>query len=50
MLAFAYYYSPRDILEIPLEDLDWIMEDAIEIYKLKMNFYKAGLKFMGVKE
>jgi len=26
------------------------MEDALEIYELKMLFYKAFLKFMGVKE
>jgi len=37
-------------LEIPLEDLDWIMKDAVEIYDLKMLFYKAFLAFMGVKK
>jgi len=39
-----------DILAISLDDLDWIMLDAREIYKLKMTFYKVALKFMGVKE
>jgi hypothetical protein len=36
-------------LEIPPEDLDWIMEDALEVYELKMLFYKAFLAFVGVK-
>jgi len=26
------------------------MKDALEIYKLKMTFYKAVLAFLGVKE
>jgi hypothetical protein len=37
-------------LEIPLEDLDWVMKDAVEIYDLKMLFYKAFLAFMGVRK
>jgi hypothetical protein len=37
-------------LAIPLTDLDWIMKDALEVYKLKMTFYKAFLAFVGVKE
>ncbi len=35
---------------IPLNDLDWVIEDAREIYDLKMLFYKAFLAFMGVKK
>jgi len=50
VLSFAYDYGYRDILAIPLDDLDWMMADAIEIYKLKMTYYKAFLAFMGVKE
>ena len=50
VLSFAYEYGYRDILAIPLNDLDWIMADALEVYKLKMNFYKAFLAFVGVKE
>jgi len=50
VLAFAYGYSYQDIMAISLADLDWLMEDAIEIYKLKMTFYKAALNFLGVKE
>jgi len=26
------------------------MKDALEVYELKMTFYKAFLSFMGVKE
>jgi len=37
-------------LEIPLTDLGWLMKDAIEVYKLKMTYYKAFLAFVGVKE
>jgi len=37
-------------LAIPLEDLDWLIEDALEIYKLKMTFHKAFLAFMGVEK
>jgi len=37
-------------LEIPTEDLDWIMEEAREIYKTKMIYYKAMSKFAGVKD
>jgi len=37
-------------LAISLDDLDWIIKDALEVYKLKMLFYKASLAFMGVKE
>jgi len=37
-------------LEIPPEDLDWIMEEAREIYKTKMIFYKAVPKLLGYKE
>ena len=50
VLSFAYEYGYRDILAIPPDDLDWIMEDALEIYDLKMLFYKAFLAFMGVKK
>ena len=50
VLSFAYDYGYKDILAISLEDLDWIMEDAREIYDLKMLFYKAFLAFMGVKK
>jgi hypothetical protein len=37
-------------LAIPLDDLDWIMEDALKIYELKMLFYRAVLAFLGVKK
>jgi len=37
------------VLAVPLLDLDFIMDDAIDIYKLKMDYYKASLAFMGVK-
>jgi len=50
VLSFAYGYGYRDILAISPNDLDWIMEDAREIYDLKMTFYKAFLAFVGVKE
>jgi hypothetical protein len=50
VLSFAYAYGYRDILAIPLNDLDWIMEDALKIYELKMLFYRAVLAFLGVKK
>jgi len=37
------------VLAVPLLDLDLIMDDAIEVYKIKMDYYKASLAFMGVK-
>jgi hypothetical protein len=33
-----------------LDKLKELMPEAIEIYKLKMAFYKVILKFMGVQE
>ncbi len=39
-----------DILAISLDDLDWMMLDAREIYKRKLLLQKAMLKFLGVNE
>jgi len=50
VLSYSYNYSYKDILAIPLEDLDWIMEDAREVYDQKITFYKAFLAFMGVRK
>jgi hypothetical protein len=37
------------VLAVPLSDLDLIMDDAIEIYKLKFGHYKSSSAGMGVK-
>jgi len=37
------------VLAVPLSDLDLIMDDALEVYKIKMDHYKAFMAFMGVK-
>jgi len=46
----AYNWSYHCIVNIPLSELRDIMPDAIETYKLKLLYYKAILKFIGVKE
>jgi len=49
-LAFVYGWSYKDILLIPLTDVNKIMKEAKELYKRKILLQKAILAYLGVKE